>query len=406
MTKLRTYCIVFIFCATAVIASSAQNNIFSTVANFNGADGAWPGATPVLGSDGNIYGTTAAGGNSPNCPTLPGGCGTVFKMTPSGTLTMMYSFCPSPNCTDGAQPAWLLQGTDGTFYGTTAGGGAYGNYGTFFKITPTGLLTTLHSFDGADGSSPGMVVQATDGNFYGTTTYGGAYGAGTIFEITPLGVMTMLYSFCSQPGCPDGYAPGTLVQGTDGNFYGTKQYGGASDAGTIFRFILPNQLTTLYSFCSQSNCSDGAGPVGIVQASDRSFYGTTFLGGSPSCTDGCGTVFRISPEYPYKLTTLYRFDGIHGSWPTVGPVQAIDGNFYGTTEGGGLSSMGVIFQVTSTGTETALHSFNGNDGYPPFSGLVQARTGFFYGTAQQGGAYDDGTIFGLLLVRGCTTCQQ
>jgi uncharacterized repeat protein (TIGR03803 family) len=285
-----------------------------------------------------------------------------------------------------------------------AQGGAYGNYGTFFKITSTGTLTTLHSFDGADGSGPAMVVQATDSNFYGTTTYGGAYGGGTIFEITPLGVLTPLYNFCSQSGCPDGYAPGTLVQGSDGNFYGAKEYGGASDAGTVFRFTLPNQLTTLYSFCSQPNCTDGTAPVGLVQATDGNFYGTTFLGGSPSCTNGCGTVFKISPEYPYMLTTLYRFDGVHGSSPTVGPVQGTDGNLYGTTEGGG-AGYGTVFEVTPAGTLTSLHSFcvGGicNDGFTPQGGLVQARDGFFYGTTQQGGAYDDGTVFRVGLVGAC-----
>ena len=406
MVKLQSYCMVFLFCAAAIIASPAQSVSFSTLASFNGTDGAWPGAPLVQDSDGSFYGTTLAGGSSPFCQTSPGGCGTVFKMTPSGTLTTIYSFCPSWGCTDGAQPGGLVRGSDGNFYGTTTRGGAYGDYGTVFKITSAGALTTLHSFDGGDGSTPTMLVEATDGSLYGVTTYGGGYGGGTIFEITPFGAFSSLYGFCS-PGCLDGYAPGTLVQGSDGNFYGTKQYGGANGSGTVFRFILPNQLTTLYSFCTQTNCTDGAAPVGLVQATDGSLYGTTFLGGSPGCTNGCGTVFKITPKYPYTLRTLYRFDGVHGSWPTVGPVQGVDGNFYGTTEAGG-AGYGTVFKVTPVGTPTTLHSFciGGicNDGYPPFSRLVQARNEFFYGTAQQGGAHNDGTVFSLLPVRACASC--
>jgi uncharacterized repeat protein (TIGR03803 family) len=183
----------------------------------------------------NFYGTTVAGGAHND--------GTVFEITAAGKLRTLYSFCSQTNCTDGDQPfAGLVQGGNGNFYGTTELGGdvtdcvPYG-CGTVFKITPSGTLITLHSFVGTDGGYPQAgVVKATDGNVYGTTTLGGANGYGTIFELTKAGTLTTLYSFCSQTGCTDGenlYGNG-LVQATNGNFYGTTYGGGANGDGTVF----------------------------------------------------------------------------------------------------------------------------------------------------------------------------
>ena len=269
----------------------------TTLHSFDGTDGAWP-AGLVQATDGNFYGTTTGGGASNNCFF---GCGTVFKITPSGTLTALYSFCSQSDCADGGWPqAALVQASDGNFYGTTSLGGSgncsgfYGpGCGTVFKITPTGTLTTLHSFDITDGQTPNGLVQATDGNFYGTTAQGGAYcnyGCGTVFKITPSGTLTTLHLFDGT----DGVSPrGALVQATDGNFYGTTAYGGANVVyyGTLFKITPSGRLTTLYSFCSESSiCADDAYPAaGLVQASDGSFYGTTGGGG----TSGNGTVFRL-----------------------------------------------------------------------------------------------------------------
>jgi len=223
------------------------------------------------------------------------------------TFTTLHSF----DNTDGASPwAAFLQATDGNFYGTTAGGGPDG-YGTVFKITPSGTLTTLHSFDGVDGSGPyAGLIQATDGNFYGTTGGRGANGYGTVYKITPSGTLTVLYSFCSQSDCTDGaetYAG--LIQATDGNFYGTAFIGGANGGGTVYRITPSGTLTVLYSFCSQSGCTDGAYPYGgLVQATNGNFYGTTGGGGANTteCNGhGCGTVFEITPSG--TLTTLYSF---------------------------------------------------------------------------------------------------
>src|SRR5208337_4428285 len=189
------------------------------------------------------------------------GVGTVFTITPGGTLTTLYSFCSQSGCTDGANPyAALVQGTDGNFYGTTLGGAANG---TVFKMTPGGTLTTLYTFCyGCTGVSPyAALVQGSDGNFYGTTSFGGANGDGTVFRITPSGTLTTLHSFDGTDGAAV-YAG--LVQGTDGNFYGTTAQGGGSGVGTVFTITPGGTLTTLYSFCSQSGCTDGANPYAAL----------------------------------------------------------------------------------------------------------------------------------------------
>ena len=197
-------------------------------------------------------------------------------------------------------------------------------------------FNSLFSFDGPDGADPFLMsFQGFDGNYYGTTNAGGAYSYGSVFSIAPYGVETPLYSFCSQTNCADGAQPqGGLMQATDGNLYGTTYAGGASNAGTIFKITPGGNLTLLYSFCSQSNCSDGANPLaGFIQALDGNFYGTTSAGG----TNGAGTVFELSPgeNGTWTETVLHSFcyqgypcnDGIN---PYAGVVQGTDGNFYGT----------------------------------------------------------------------------
>ncbi len=286
----------------------------------------------VQATDGNLYGTTYLGGAN-------GQGGTVFKITPSGTLTTLYSFCSQSGCADGSYPgAALVQATDGNFYGTTQYGGANNNSicqgsgcGTIFKITSAGTLTTLYSFCSqsacADGRLSFGLVQATDGNFYGTTEEGGANGQGTVFKVTPIGTLTTLYSFCSQSACADGAEPSAgLVQATDGNFFGTTQFGGANNnsicysfgCGSVFQITPAGALTTLYSFCSQSGCTDGANPsAGLVQATDGNFYGTTYNGGtSTACSPPCGNVFEISPGG--TLQTLHSFDYSDGAFPKAG----------------------------------------------------------------------------------------
>ncbi|MGA2076792.1 MAG: choice-of-anchor tandem repeat GloVer-containing protein [Terriglobia bacterium] len=420
----RAY-ILFLLCAITAIRLPAQT--LTTLHSFDLTDGAIPYGGLVQGSDGSFYGTTSTGGANTICES-GAGCGTVFKITSTGTLTTLYSFCSQTNCTDGNSPiAGLVQGSDGNFYGTTVGGGAYSD-GTVFKITPSGTLTTLHSFTGSafppvDGAVPEAgLVQGSDGNFYGTARNGGSGGdnGGTVFKITPDGTLTTLYSFCSQSNCTDGLYPyAGLVQGTDGNFYGTTNIGGANNVpvgnGTVFKITPSGALTTLYSFCSQSGCTDGNGPSAgsLVQATDGNFYGTTGGGGATD-NGGNGTVFKITPSG--TLTTLYSFcsqsNCTDGALPT-GLVQATDGNFYGTTYCGGANAgsldcsspgAGTVFKITPSGALTTLYSFCSQsgctDGVTPYAGLVQGSDGNFYGTTNaSGGEYNFssgyGTVFKL-----------
>jgi uncharacterized protein (TIGR03437 family) len=228
-------------------------------------------------------------------------------------------------------------------------------------MTPGGTLTTLYAFcsqaNCSDGQEPGAgLIQASDGNFYGTTSLGGIFpndalsgapnGYGTVFKITPGGALTTLYRFCSMGGsCADGEDPsGALIQASDGNFYGITLGGGANArpyGGTVFKITPGGTLTTLYSFCALANCADGNSPyAGLIQASDGNFYGTTSGGGA----HGYGTVFRITPGG--TLTTVDSFDGADGASPLAGLIQASDGNLYGTTYEGGAYGSGTVFKLT------------------------------------------------------------
>ena len=407
-----SFCLL-VLCLTAF----GQQATFTTLASFNGPNGFNPnGSGLVQGIDGNYYGTTLNGGNG--TPSIGTG-GTVFKMTPDGTLTALYNFCSKPNCTDGWMPqAGLILANDGAFYGTTDGGGIY-NLGSIFKITLDGTLTTLHSFSGIDGELPNSyasLLQANDGNFYGTTFGGGtpsancSTGCGTIFTMTPDGTVTTLYSFDKTLG----YQPNAgLIQGIDGNFYGmtpgvmSGPY--CADCGTVFQMTPDGIVTNLHTF----HGPDGSIPVGgpLVQGADGNFYGTTAEGGSvwlDGCGNGCGTIFKITTGG--TLTTLYNFcsqpacaDGMN---PFGGLVRATDGNFYGATQYGGANagsaSGGTLFEITPTGTLTTLYSFcsqpNCADGIDPTGVIMmQSTNGNFYGTTEGGGVYGGGTIYSLSL---------
>jgi uncharacterized repeat protein (TIGR03803 family) len=329
--------------------------VLTTLHSFSGNDGAYPAAGLVQGSDGIFYGTTINGGTN--------GYGTVFKISTNGALTSLYSFTGT---NDGASPwAGLVQGNDGNFYGTTRFGGT-NNSGTVFQISSNGVLTSLYSFTGGtDGESPNGLVQGSDGNFYGTTAgtnssypFGGSgtNGWGTVFQITTNGALTTVYAF--RPYYPyfEGANPAAgLVQASDGNFYGTTQYGGGSGYGTVFQITTNGMLTTLYSF-GGSRPYDAEAPVaGLVQGSDGNLYGTTFAGGrlAPS---GYGTMFRVSTNgtYDTSYTSLYVFGGgADGRSPEAGLVQASDGNFYGTTHYGGYHNPG-YGTVFEVGTNGAL----------------------------------------------------
>jgi uncharacterized repeat protein (TIGR03803 family) len=387
----KTTCAVFLVCAATGIGSSAQT--LTSLYSFDGLDGANPQAL-IQGIDGNFYGTAANGAAEAACLN----CGTVFKITPAGTLTTLYSFCAQANCTDGLNPAGLVLAANGDFYGTTGRGGKY-NWGTVFEITPAGTLTTLYSFcayaNCADGATPVGLILANNGDFYGMTAQGGASGAGTVFKITPIGTLTTLYSFCVNTNCADGKFPaGALVQATNGSFYGTTVYGGQRGDGTVFKITPTGSLTTLHSF----DGTDGMEPqAGLVQAADGDFYGTAF--GGPNAA---GTVFKITPMG--ALTRLYAFCSqahcTDGDDPYAPLVQATNGDLYGTTYGGGINGEGSVFQITPQGSLTTLYSFSGTDGDGPVASLAQATSGIFYGSTELGGTSafcrgGCGTVFSL-----------
>ena len=361
---------------------SAHAQTFTTLHTFDGTDGRYPYAGLMQASGGDLYGTTYGGGIN--------GFGTVFRITPSGKLKTLHNF----DDTDGAFPyAGLFQAIDGNFYGTTdAGGGIYG-FGTVFKITNSGtLLTTLYSFcpldNCTDGASPysGGLIQGSGARLLGTTRYGGTNGAGAVFEITRNGTPTLLYSFCSQTGCTDGEGPyAGLVRATGGDFYGTTSKGGAYGYGTVFRITPSGTLTTLHSFDN----TDGANPyAGLIQAGGGDLFGTTQNGGAY----GYGTVFKITPSG--TLTTLHSFDLSDGEYPWGGLIQATDGNLYGTTWGAGAYGFGTVFRITPSGKLKTLHNFDITDGANPFGTLLQATDGNLYGTTGSG-SNTDGTIFRL-----------
>ncbi len=368
-----------------VVPPSATGTSLSTLYSFTGGnDGGSPNGM-TQGTDGNLYGTTQLDGAHH--------LGTAFKLTTNGTLITLASFSGA----NGSIPlSALTLGNDGNFYGTTEDGGSYYS-GNVFKMTSGGTLTGVYSFTGgSDGSYPvTSLVQASDGNFYGTMTDGGTYGAGNVFKLTPNGTFTNLYSFS---GGIDGSAPANpLVQGTDGNFYGTTG-GGIHGAGNIFKLSPNGTFTNLYSF---TGSLDGSVPVGaLVQGTDGNLYGAT-KNSSISGFVFYGAIFKITTNGAF--TALYDLNYNNGFYPYAGLIQGTDGNFYGTTYSGGLYNDGTVFMITPAGTITTLVAFDGfDDGAHPETALVQGIDGNIYGTTTTGGANGHGTIFRL----GVTSTPQ
>ena len=371
--------------------------------SFSGAYGANPEAGLVMDSSGNLYGTTFYGGTN--------NAGTVFKFTPSSyTETVLYSFTGG---TDGRWPqTTLVMDSSGNLYGTTLYGGAY-NYGTVFRVTPSGTETVVHAFTGGtDAVDPnGTLVMDSAGNLYGTTLSGGVHNDGTVFELTPSGTgsyaETVLYSFAGAPA--DAADPtGPLVMDSSGNLYGTTSYGitssgSANGSGAVFK-LTPSGTgsyteTVLYSF---TGGADGGSPTGLVLDSSGNLCGTTFSGGA----NKDGAVFKLTPSGTgsYTETVVYSFAGgpADGENPYGSPVLDQAGNLYGTTYYGGASGNaagatggGTVFMVTPSGTEVVLHSFTGDiggaDGTAPQGNLIMDSAGNLYGITVGGGGGSSGT---------------
>lgn len=249
------------------------------------SDGCTPVAALVRDKRGNFYGTTDGGGTY--------GHGTVFELTPTGTFTVLYNFTGGSD--GGPAVGGVAFDKHGNLYGATQNGGVSG-YGTVFKLTPSGTETVLHSFtpNGADGFNPNTGVELdSSGNLYGTTAFGGSIGVGTIFQVTPSGTETVLHNFT---GGADGISPsGSLILDKTGVLYGTTFYGGSFDLGIVFELSPSGVETFLHSFAP--NSIDGVNPnAGVVRDRAGNLYGTTYKGGTTSaCQGGCGTVFKIGP---------------------------------------------------------------------------------------------------------------
>jgi uncharacterized repeat protein (TIGR03803 family) len=353
----------------------------------NANDGSFPRAGLIQSWDGNFYGTTTAGGTI--------GSGTVFKVTPAGVETVLHSFLGGGS--DGAGPqAALIQSWDGDFYGTTVDGGLFDN-GAVFKITATGEETVLHSFgpyNGPDGIAPyDALVEDHEGNFYGTTEVEGEYSGGTLFKITSSGVFTVLHSFGAQQGA-EGWGPAaTLLLASDGDFYGTTTYGGSNNTGTVFKITRSGIFTLLYSF-GATGSEDGVEPwSAMIEGCDGDLFGTTLYGGA----SGYGTVFKITRSGVETVLHSFGSAANDGQGPQAPLIWGYDGKIYGVTSGGGAYGNGAIVQITTAGVETVLYSFaygvdGSTDGYGPF-GLIEGRDGNFYGTTFGGGLYGTGTVF-------------
>ncbi len=382
-------------------SARAQAVTVSTMVNFDGTNGDSPYAALTVGSDGNFYGTTR--GNPDDRMNV----GTAFKLTPSGALTTLVRFTRGSDDFEaiGGRPNGLVQGSDGNFYGTThEGGTAQGPYsaGVAFSMTSSGALTVLHTFGGnlgrdangnqiPDGNTVDAgLIQARDGRFYGTTS-GVFNGNGTVFSIASSGAYAQLAQFHD----PSGASPrAALLQASDGSFYGTTSIG---NGGTVFKFPPGGAPTVLITFTGPNGAQPDAE---LIQATGGNFYGTTSRGGSSPDAFNSGTVFRLTPAG--QLTTLANFNGTNGNSPKGALLQARDGNFYGTTYGGGRYNAGTVFKLTPAGVLTTLFDFNGvnnppnpNNGSNPSAALIQGPNGDFYGTTVLGGSGGRGTVFGV-----------
>ncbi len=386
MNSSKTLGALYLALACAAITFSlcmgVQGQTVDFVYDFHNSGNQTSGVTMIQGTDGNLYGAANGGAH---------GQGEIFRMTPSGDLTTIYRFCKKSNCPDGSIPENVVLGSDGNIYGVTVGGGSDVGFtlgsGTVFKITPGGELTTLYTFcpiaGCADGRAPRGISLASDGNFCGTTQVGGKFSQGTIFSLSPTGTFKLLHTFCSQSNCGDGGDPQSPpTQGIDGNFYGTAYSGGAHNGGVIYQITAAGVYKVLYNFCSyQTSCPTGADPMGaLTQDAAGNFFGTTAFGGD---TRNDGVVFEFTAKNQYKI--LHTLQGYDGNVPQSQLALASNGSLYGVTQGGGGPAEGNIYKVTSAGVFKSFFAFRCcNEGYDPVYSLFQSTNGLLYGTTNYG----------------------
>ncbi len=362
---------------------------FKTLHSFQfGPDSQFGGERPEAGvieaSDGNLYGTASVGGSA--------GFGTIYRATPQGEVLTMHSFTGVDG--DGAVPeSALLQGSDSAFYGTTRLGGS-GDGGTIFRMTADGILTVLYSFksDGAHYAIPGGLIEASDGNFYGVTEFNGKFDSGTVYRMTPDGTITTLHSFSQSVNGGGGHPTCSLLQGSDGMLYGTTSARGQFNKGTLFRISLKGKFTKLHDFSGP----DGSHPRSeLIEASDGNFYGVAPQGGA----DFSGTIFKLAPDGVFTLVYTFGMNGLAGRWPVGALLQASDGNFYGTTRGGGFRFPywnGSVFRMLPDGSHIdVLHVFDtlaGGD-VASVGKLLETSAGALVGTTETFGEFREGSLF-------------
>jgi uncharacterized repeat protein (TIGR03803 family) len=386
--------------ALAVLAPSGAEAGYRVLYTFkDGADGGDPYAGLIMDAKGNIYGATVYFGDSSCSYFGETGCGTVFRIAPDGKETTLHTFTGG---SDGANPyGGLVMDKAGNLYGTTFyGGGAGGDdcynagCGTVYRIAPDGSETVLHAFaGGSDGSTPASaLIMDKAGDLYGTTVSGGAAvdceiqpsGCGTVFKITPAGAETVLYAF--QGGSDGGLPYAGLIQDKSGNIYG------ATVDDTIFKLAPDGSETVLHLFDGK----DGSEPYGgLIMDAAGDLYGTTAWGGLVE-----GTAFELSPDG--TLTTLHNFtDQPDGALPYGGLAMDKTGDLYGTTNQGGKkcgfygSTCGIVFKLAPDGSETVLHSFDRRrgDGLSPYAGLIMDKKGNLYGATYWSERSGGGTVF-------------
>ncbi len=379
--------LLLILVAAAIPGAQAQT--VSVLYNFNSATtdpyGFYNPGTFAQGQDGNIYTTSSSGGVGNG--TGVSGNGTIFSMTSGGTLSVLNTF--NAGISPGYGPlSGVVLGTDGNVYGTTEIGGGAGcvlGCGIVFKYGSNGLGTLYAFTGGSDGGSPiAGPVEGNDGNYYGTTSLGGgSTGCGTVYKITPTGVLTTLYQFDSTHGCTSN-AP--LVLGTDGNFYGVTTYGGTHGVGVVFKISPAGKEATIFNF----DGTHGQFPESpLVQGTDGNFYGTAETGGML----GSGVVFQITSSGKIRVLHNFPTGASDGQAPTAGLVQALDGNFYGATLSGGTLANGTLYRINSAGTYSVLYNFDGTTASTPYVGLIQHTNGVFFGLTVQDGTSNSGTFY-------------
>jgi uncharacterized repeat protein (TIGR03803 family) len=360
-TKSVFSCVTMLFVGSVIVTAQSYAPLYDLGTNAN--DPQFPQGAFAQGRDGNLYSTTPNGGEN--------GYGTVFQLTTTGKLKVLFSFT-GENAQGGYPAGGLTLGTDGALYGTSLFDTANG-LPNVFKITTAGKLTVLHEFNGTtEGDDPLIApIQATDGNFYGTSS-DGVTNYGAVYRMTPNGNTSVIYQFQSTP--TDAYRyPGALLQGSDGNFYGTT--GGQ----LLYKLTSQGKIKELHTFTGYP--SDGWDPAGpLIQASDGYIYGTTTQGG----TDDAGTIYKLSPSGAYSV--IYSFSYPDSDSPYAGVVQGTDGNFYGGTNHGGSVFLGTLFQFTPGGIYTVVYDgFDSQLGAYPDSPLLQHTNGLFYGATVHDG---------------------